>query len=485
METERKEIVLAPNPNEPVQKIPKKIKTFSVVPEDKRKGFAEKEFLRSDSYYRRRQKIIYYNAWRFHPWVKAFVNKIAKVALTVGWNIKFIGEGVADKQVLNAVNNFFRYPNYKESFDDILVKTIIQIKLFAEAFWEVVKSEDGYPEDFYSLDGYIEPRVDEHGQPLNPAFVQYVQDNTAEFCYDEVLWFKLPDPMGSLNPKSEFEGLEYALNLDFNALALNKRKQSQGVHKGKLYIFPMGTGREVMEANRAEIKALHEGVQGSYSPAAAIEGECTIQDIAVGDEDMVGSQLRKFNISEMSAVIGTPLAKVGLSGSTELEVKEGNFVTKGFFDEEIKPILSIIQDTVNRYFDLIGMYDYRFVFKNYPSRDLKEISRLVDVLRKNGICTINEAREMVGLDPIQGGDVAWLQLREGTIIVTTEIAEAMKEMKERKDQEQSGAVRLGTYNFGSRKITRVEQTPEADFFDEEGEVLEKEEGIEEEVNPFV
>lgn len=428
------------------------IKTKPFLPKDEFKGFRFRSFFYEGHYRTLQIKTLYYRVWKQHPWVRAMVDKIANFATIIGWDIKYEGEGTQNPKDSKSIRDFFRFPNYKESFPDIIWKTIVQLKLFAESFWEIVKSPQGFPQDFWILDGSVKPIVDQHGNPIPgmPAYIQKVMADEAEFAFDEVLHFRFLDPMGNLRPSSELEALELTVLVDIYAMQLNKQNFLQGVRKGKAFIFPADTGEEEMKRNRAQIDNLHQGILGAFSAFVALEGECKVEDLKLSETQMEAKQLREYLRDEMSAVLGTPLSKIGIRAA---DVKESQLIDKSFFQEEVKPILDLIQNTINRYLDLVGILDYRFMFREFPIRDLKETARLIDVLKKHGTVSQNEIREMTGLPLLASPDAdrPYLILKDGTVIFTDDISQEKVKIDEKKKSE---VAHQFSFLGGPRKITR-------------------------------
>lgn len=433
------------------------IRVESFTPREGQKG------LRFRSYYHLEQvhkfqvqylRQLYYDVWRNHPWVRALINKIAFFACTVGFNIVYEGEGKSNPVIRKQMHDFFEYPNYQQSWPDILWKTVTQLKIFGESFWEIVKSKEGYPVDFYTLDGAVLLFLDKHGNPEKPAYVQAVMGETAVFNFDEVIRFSFPDPMGFVHPTSDLESLEMEVLVDVYAMQLNKAMFTQGVRKGKAFVFPSDTGPEEMKRNRAEVRTLHEGVIGAYSSFIALEGECKIEDLELQETKMEAKELREYLRNEMSAVIGAPLSKLGVVGNQK---EESEYIDKAFVSEVIQPYLDLIQNAINRYLDLVGIQDYRFRFKRFPVRDLKEYARIIDVLKKHGIASINDLREMIGLKRLESDscDKLFYIASDGTIVFTTDLeAEKVRIDKMQELEAKSGSF---TFNKNRRRVIRKTQ----------------------------
>ena len=403
-----------------------------------------------------RQKSIqqlYYSIYRKHPWIRSGVTRKARIVSMSGWTIESTDGKTKEDARKNQIENFFKFPNQFESMVDILYKTSIQLDLFNVTYWEIVKDSDGDPIDFYSMDGAIDVKVDKHGLPLSPAYVQKIGQNIATFSYDELLRFVVPDPRTNLDPSSDMEALEKTLLLDVNAMNLNHDKQKNGVRSGKAFIFPADLSPEQMKRNETEVHNLAGGVTGAFSAFLALQGDLTIQDLQIAEAEMEQKDLREFNRDEIAAVLGIPVSKMGITG---VQVKEGEYLTKTFIEEDIWPRLQLIQNTLNRYFRLMGIDDYMFVFEPPRSRDMREVGRLIDVLKKYGVISINEARRMAGLKPIPNGDDYFVILKDGSIIIVDEMEAENAKQEQRVPEKQSSAPFKYAYQGGVKKVQRYD-----------------------------
>ena len=393
-------------------------KTFKVIEPITRKAYAPSAVTRAKNLKTVNSKALYYNIYRKHPWFRAFVTKLARIVSNTKWGIVYVGEGEPDETSKTQIRKFFAYPNPYESFCDILYKTTIQLKIFNTAYWEVVKDEKNVPVDFYTLDGNIVVKVDKHGFPERIAYIQKVGKNEAKFSYDEIIRFVVPDPQSNLDPSSDMEALEKTLLLDINAMNLNHSKQKNGVRSGKAFIFKPEISPEQMKRNEDEIHNLAGGVSGAFSAFLALQGDLTVQDLKFEEVGMEQKELREYCRDEISAVTGVPVAKMGLKNA---DLKEGEYLTKTFFIEDVWPLLQLTQSTINRYFEYIGLLDYEFRFEPQPSRDYREIARFIDVLKKYGVISVNEARELAGLSPVTGGDDLFVIMKSGNIIIVDDV----------------------------------------------------------------
>lgn len=400
------------------------ISVEAITPEEK-KGLMFRSYRLDIDFKKQSLNELHYIMYLKHTWLRAMIDKKAKMGTTIGFYIRKNEGAKENLERKQAIENFFNYPNPQETWTQTLFKTLIQVQIFAESFWEMVLDKNDIPKDFYILDGVVYPQFDEHGMFKDPAFIQKMRGDSAEFKINEVIWFKFPDPMGNITPPSLVETLEAAVLLDIYAMGLNKKIFTQGIKKGKVFAFPENTGEEQMKRNRIEIKNLHSSVEGAYSAFIAVEGECEIKDLALVETKMEAKDLREFLRDEFAAVSGTPVQKLGLANVTLEDVE---YVERTFYSQEVQPLLNLVEEQINLYLVKTGINDYTFKFKQYSIRDHRETARLLDVLRRRGYTTINEGRELIGFEPLEGENYnkPFLEFPDGNIVFIDQIDEYMK-----------------------------------------------------------
>jgi hypothetical protein len=99
--------------------------------------------------------------------------------------------------------------------------------------------------------------------------------------------------------------------------------------------------------------------------------------------------------------MGIPLSMVSgidpaTSGQEDTDIK--------LYYETIFPLLSLIASKLNHFFAMLGYESYVYMPGQYKPKALRDAARLIDVGAKNGLITINEGRNLLGYDDVDGGE---------------------------------------------------------------------------------
>jgi HK97 family phage portal protein len=321
------------------------------------------------------------------------------------------------------LEQFFLYPNDRESFADVMFSTLVRLKLSGEAFWEVAKNGLGEPVDYYYLEGDIVIYADEFGNLLEPAYEQRISGGNAQFNADEVIHFKISNPAGGLRGESPLDPIARTIVTDIHAIMWNKKFFENSGAVSKVYQLPTGTSETEVVRNKAEIRSYHSGTHNAHEPLI-LEGDIKVNDLESSMKDMQFAELRKLNRAELSAVLGIPMPKLSsLDANARGEFEEAD---RAFYYEEILPLLEVITSKLNQFImSQVGIYDYVIKVKPFEPKSLKETARIIDVLGKYGFITMNEARSLMQLSKVDGGDKFVRVNRDGSMFFTDKIDEGM------------------------------------------------------------
>ena len=72
--------------------------------------------------------------------------------------------------------------------------------------------------------------------------------------------------------------------------------------------------------------------------------------------------------------------------------------------------------------DGMGHSDLEFVWSDVRSTDPKDQASILDIYVKDGIFTLNEARDTLGLAPVEGGDQPMFQTAQGPVALNMDLA---------------------------------------------------------------
>ncbi|RLC80246.1 MAG: hypothetical protein DRJ03_22060, partial [Chloroflexi bacterium] len=374
---------------------------------------------------------LYERVYRRYPWVRAMVNKVAKVASMLDFEIKPAPEILAQKKEPSQeqrilLEELFRTPNERESFAEFIFWLVARLRLLNEAFVEVTYNAARLPVDLYPLPGKVKVLVDEHGVLKSPAYRQTLGGKTAEFEADEVIHFRLPDALGRVQSLPDIETLEVTILTDLNKQLWMKELVTSGAYGRDIiaWVLRGNLAPDEVERNKEAIKNQYRGSAGAAAEPVVVEGDVDFKNQGRHIKEDEYWEGRLGHIREIGAVLDVPLAKLNqfeALGKAGLEE-----VDRAFIRETVFPILRVIENKFNHAIvRLWGITDWRFAFKRFEPREWRDIARIIQVMQKAGYITVNEARRFVGLEPVAGGDeLILIHDRYGIIKMTDLKAEA-------------------------------------------------------------
>lgn len=136
-----------------------------------------------------------------------------------------------------------------------------------------------------------------------------------------------------------------------------------------------------------------------------LEGDFTYQQLGLNPKDMDFLELMNMSAREIALCFGVPAQLVGIADQTYANVAEARL---SLYEETIIPLLQRLESDLNEYLapsyegDLRIAYDIDSIPAMAEKR--KQIFANVSQGVQQGILTRNEARERLGLEPIDGGD---------------------------------------------------------------------------------
>ena len=295
------------------------------------------------------------------------------------------------------------YVNPFWSYNDLLIHAASMQELDGNEFWYVVTKGKAVDEIW----------------PLDPSKVSVVKDPTnfikgyvfrnekgvdVPFEASEIIHFK------RFNPTDQYRGMgtvaAAALPIDTNEYAAEWQRNFFGnsampsallQSEGKL-------SQDQYDRIRANWDSKYKGVQNAHR-MAILEGNLKFTPISPTARDMQFSEGRKDLRDEIMAIFRVPKTILGITEDVNLASAQATEYV--FAKYVIKPKMKAFIETLNEYYlPLFGLdtTKYRLGFIDPVPENLDQ--QRLD--RADGIThyymTPNEARNQIGLDPIEGGD---------------------------------------------------------------------------------
>lgn len=387
-----------------------------------------------------------YDLWTYYlsdSWIRACVDKIVKEVVKYTPTIvpKETGEEISDEtwEHVAEVQELLDNPNDKiESFDDIRRKYLRDILIYDASAVEIVKGEEsGKPRELYDLCGPdIVLNVDEHGNFKKdkegkdlPAYkLKSLKKSAGEwpkFNKDEVIYMMQYPQAGSIYGLSPIETLWVEIDNDIEAAEFNSKiLKHSGMLSGVL-AFP-GMANDKLKKNKIywerEIKRKGQKLIVTNNP------DVKFIKLSESQKDMQFLEYQKWLLNKIMAVYGMQPIVLGVIDPTtgKLNSKEQR---EQFKQDAVLPLLKL---EAHRFTDVLlrqafGYDDIEFAHED-PAVEIDEEFQLDKVVKlgKLGVILIDEAREMVGLEPLPDN--------QGQVLISTGKLAQLVESVEKSDE---------------------------------------------------
>lgn len=364
---------------------------------------------------RKQRYATYYEMYRQHPTVRAAIEKIAKVAVANGYRFTptIVDDDLPDDRV-EALRKFFRTSNGSQllrvAYKDLLI--------YGEGFWLIVRdgSTAKKPLSARRLHPYYMDEKTAGGELSGWRFGPLVDSEKAlEYDRAEVIHFKFDDPDNDIRGLSLLSALELTVASDLFAMKFNERFFENSAHTGVIFNMKNSSPDEV-ERNRTWMEQNYVGTENAHKPVI-LEGDIEVSKSVSSRADMQFIEGRKFNREEILSVLDVDPSKVGINENSNRSVSKEADNT--FRQENVSPLQLVVEEEINNQLimALFGWDDILFRQNDSSRRDQLDMMKLYAEAERLGVYSINGVKGELGLPPIKGGDVHFVQTAAGAIPV--------------------------------------------------------------------
>ena len=343
------------------------------------------------------------------------VNEISKGASAVPFIIKAGDQIVEQHPIINLLNR----PNPLQSYSEFFNSLFGYVLLSGNAYILKVGSEQGSPKELHQL---RPDRINIKGSGnAIPEKYEYVINGRIQQTYqvDQENGFSEVKHVKLWNPLDDYYGLSpmsaAAVEVDqFNMSSKhNVNLLQNGARPSGAVIFkPQDDAGFAVNLSESQRQQLLTGLNNRFSGAGnagrpmLLEGDFDWKEMGLSPKDMDFLNLKNMAATDIALCFGVPSQLVGVPDSqTYSNVAEARLA---LYEETIIPHLRKIASDLNEW--LVPMFDERltleFDIDSIPalSERRRKIYENVTSAVREGIMTRNEAREVIGLEPVKGAD---------------------------------------------------------------------------------
>jgi len=282
---------------------------------------------------------------------------------------------------------------------NFLFRTQANLDLTGNAYWYVAKNQLGVPAELWLLPTDKVTIVPSRSDVISHYELSNYKD-TVNFDPEEIIHLKYPNPADFFYGASPLMAAMYAADIN----EFQHQYQRNMYKNNAVPPFALKTDQKLDERS---FQRLRDGWHRRYGGAdgdklAVLEAGLSIEKIGVSPSELDWMQTNRVTRDEIFAIYGIPASKLGLVEDVNRANAEANDYT--FSANVLEPILTMYDETMTE--NIVGLYDESLYVVHDSTirtdeRDKAEISR---IRVEAGLTTPNEERELLGFDPIEGGD---------------------------------------------------------------------------------
>lgn len=310
------------------------------------------------------------------------------------------------------LNNLLRRPNPNESWAYLMLKSIVYLLASGNSFIERIlinETINSFPKELYSL------RPDKIKIVLNESTGQiskYIYDETIEYEIDDLtqnanlLQTTLFDPLDDFWGMSPIIPSMREIDTSNEAIEWQKKLLENDARPGMIFAIEGSLGDDQFDYLERELKRKYSGSENAGRNILIEDaGKVDVKPFNWSPAELDFLESNRELARKISLNFGVPPVLLGIPGETTYN----NYETARqiFWEDTIIFYLNLYRGELNNW--LFGIENQEDLFLDYVLDDIPAFTnkrnKLWEKAQKSDFLTINEKRNMVGLDDKEGGDV--------------------------------------------------------------------------------
>jgi HK97 family phage portal protein len=328
------------------------------------------------------------------------VSRIAASVAAVDWHL-FRGKGENATEIdkhplidlLNKVNTFqTRYDLFEQS-------TIYQ-DLVGESFWILNFNRGGLPGEIWMAPPQCMHIVPDSTKYIR-GYVYRIGTTQIPFAPEEVVHIKWFNPYNQYRGLGPAQAIGTDLSSEKYAAEWNRNFFYNSAVPGALLIYPENVPDTELERIKEQWNVQYRGVDKAHK-LGILSGKPEFKITMPTQKDMEFEKLRKMNRDNILGAFGMPTSIMGVEDvGSRARAEADEYI---FSKRVVLPRLIRFREAINEQLCPLFGDDIEVDFDD-PVPENQELNLMIAKQGKDArILTANEARELLGFDPIEGGD---------------------------------------------------------------------------------
>ena len=343
-------------------------------------------------------------------WVYACVDAIGDEVAQTDFRLWNVNKGKLEEIVESPILDLLWKPNNFFTKFDLMKLISAFLSLTGEAPLYVVKNNKGIPTKLVLLDpAYLtlvpSKESDETDMVSHYLYRVYTATGYQELRLEveEIVFLRDPDPNNQFRGRGPLSAMKNTHELDLLAEQYNKDFFKNSATPSMVLSTEKTLDKKVLERLQMEIKEKYEGHRNRHKTLILTHG-LKKDSASASHADMQFVEQQKFSRDKILAMFRVPPTILGITEDVNRANAEASKYV--FAERVIKPKLIRISEQLTEF--LLPMFkESKVMFIDFedPVPENKEftLKTATDGYRE-GILTLNEARQMLRLDPVKDGE---------------------------------------------------------------------------------
>lgn len=339
------------------------------------------------------------------PIVRRAINITKNTLLNCKWNVEKvdINDNNDYSDYIKVIEKCLNEPNYGDSFRSLFGATIEDILTGDCGAIEVCVGQDiNKPIWLYPVDGFtIQVGTNQVKYPTDIKYKQRKNDGgEVQLANQDLMYFNMNSftntPLGLSPVESAFEIINYLLN---------SQKYASTCASNAIPKYLLNLGENCDENMLARFrKYFAEEVFGSgVTPIVGGSSGIKSEQISASKDEELFLEWQHFLITIISFTFNIDPKRLNEGSQTDRSTVDEQ--KENILDEAVKPLANVIEENINKkVIGRLGLNDklvFKFCFEDNESRKKAKSDRVLNEFNAD-ILTLDEARQMLGYDKIDG-----------------------------------------------------------------------------------
>lgn len=311
---------------------------------------------------------------------------------------------IEDHPLLDLLDKF----NPRTTKSDGIYMTQSHKKLTGDAFWLLDKNGSTVQNIFVLPPDKIELDIADPTDSTADLIKEYIYVDTIDgkqvtrhYAPDQIIHFKKPNPRNPFRGYGTVEAIADTIDSDILSNSTQKKFFERGAISNFVLTSEGKITQDQLKRIRAEMRAMYSGPENAFTTMIFGNG-LKPADIGFSNRDMQFLDILEWYRDKIMIGFGNTKASIGIIDDVNRASFDGSY--SGWLRSTVKPDMDSIIGTINEF--LVPLFGDHLVlgYKDPVPEDVTDDVAEAVQLKAAGIMTLNEARERVGLDAIEGGD---------------------------------------------------------------------------------